>query len=484
MAADQQVTVKFLSDTKGYVRGVKEAEKAQDRLTQSVKETNTEVSVSVDETGALTESFGDLNTAVTATSEGLVDSATGFSGLGAALTSIGTRVTTAVKALSGFQKALIATGIGAALVALGLILVFWEDIAEAIGISTFNLEKFNEQNARELTFLENRLKILEDTGAEQELIDNARIAVLKQEEQAARDLLIARNKAGEAQIRFIEGRKLSEEELDELLQDEFGTLREITQQIELTKAATTAYLNEIDKAIISTVKLVEVTEDLAAANARATEEAIEDEEDEFIPGESAEVIEAKRVAKLLADLNKETQKQIDKDLADSRASDAKASKKTADDEIKLAQDVAAAKDEFAIAGFALAGELAGENAELQLAVDLASAGAGVAVGLINAFQKKSNIVKALTVAAVIANGIAQIASIKSAYAAVGAGGGDSVTPTAPAIDTDPRSNEQFQEQREADTLARRRDNTQVVLVTEDLDRVQNRVAVTESRSSI
>ena len=65
-----------------------------------------------------------------------------------------------------------------------------------------------------------------------------------------------------------------------------------------------------------------------------------------------------------------------------------------------------------------------------------------------------------------------------------AGGGDSVKPTWTAIDTVPRSNGQVQEQREADTLARRRDNTQVVLVTEDLDRVQNRVAVTESRSSI
>ncbi len=486
MAADQQVTVKFLSDTKGYVRGVREAEKAQDKLTQAVKETNTQTELSVDETGALTESFGDLNTAVTQTSEGLIDSATGFSGLGAALTSIGTRVTSAIRALSGFQKALIATGIGAALVALGLILVFWEDIAEAIGVSTFNLEKFNEQNARELTFLENKLKILEDTGAQQELIDNARIAVLAQEIKAAKELLEEREKEVERRNELNRSQGiaiLSLERMDELLEDQFDSVVELEQQVDLATAAMNKYLNEIDDATISTLELVDATDLLAEANARATQDAIEDEEEEFIAGQTQEEKEAARIAKLLVDLDKEAGEQIEKDRQDSRDREAKdiANKSAAD--LQLAKDLAASKDTVIQSSFALASQLAGDSAELNLILDLAQAAAGVAVGIVNSF-KLTPPLSFINAAIVAATGIAQTIAIKKAYSAAGASGGSLPSSVGATTAADGRSRAVFEEGRVSDRSLQANRQSQVVLITEDLDRVQNRVAVTESRSSI
>lgn len=49
-------------------------------------------------------------------------------------------------ALSGFKKALIATGIGALVVALGTAIAYWDDIAKAIGLATEEEEIFAEIN--------------------------------------------------------------------------------------------------------------------------------------------------------------------------------------------------------------------------------------------------------------------------------------------------------------------------------------------------
>jgi len=498
--SDQTVTVKFLSDTKGYVKGVGQATKAQDNLNKELKETNTEQKLVVNQTGQLTDSLGDLGQAATQTGEGLLDAATGTSGLGAAFTAIGTRVTTAVSALSNFSKALIATGIGAALVAITLLFVFWEDIAEAIGLSTFNLEKFNTESERQNTILQKRITILKNLGAEQELIDNAELNRLIAIRDQAAERLKQREKEVESRQalnRALGGQIISTERMNELLEGQFDTVEELTVEFDLADSAVTNYLNTIDTggeegegvdgANVKWQRQVDILAQLKATADDATV-SIEDLIRALSEEVFAETEEDRRRKDAFNDLTRriaEAQKKED----EQRKINNNNLREDARDELARAQELANAKANFATALSSLASELAGENAEAAFAIDIASAIANTAIGITNAFATLIFPANAIQAGATAAIGIAQIASITKAYNSAGVSGGAGGLPSAGASAA-PTQDPALAVSRADRAAQLERDNLnntprgQIVLITEDLDRVQQSVAVTNERSSI
>jgi len=93
--------------------------------------------------------------------------------------------------LSGIQKALIATGIGAFAVAVGLVVAYWEDLvalfddgSKALQDQAKEINKNIELNNIQLTSLENQEKILELQGKSTKAIkeEKKKILILQQEE--------------------------------------------------------------------------------------------------------------------------------------------------------------------------------------------------------------------------------------------------------------------------------------------------------------
>ena len=74
---------------------------------------------------------------------------------------------TFVKSLSGIKKALLATGIGALVVALGIVLAYWDDITDAINGTNKALEKQIKLTEETIALLDGKLDILE---SEQKLL--------------------------------------------------------------------------------------------------------------------------------------------------------------------------------------------------------------------------------------------------------------------------------------------------------------------------
>ncbi len=68
----------------------------------------------------------------------------------------------AVTALRGMSKALIATGIGALVVGVGLLVAYWDDIKDALGGVSSEQEKINELNASNLKLAEDNLSAISD----------------------------------------------------------------------------------------------------------------------------------------------------------------------------------------------------------------------------------------------------------------------------------------------------------------------------------
>lgn len=98
----------------------------------------------------------------------------------------------AKKGGAAIKSALISTGVGALIVALGLIIDNWEAIAEAVGLVNKDIERQNELLSiqagvadAELSYLKTKLKFLKQEGASLEEIENAerQLAVRRFERQ-------------------------------------------------------------------------------------------------------------------------------------------------------------------------------------------------------------------------------------------------------------------------------------------------------------
>lgn len=124
-------------------------------------------------------------------------------------------------ALGGFKTALIGTGIGALVVAVGMLAANWEKVAKFIGLSTTNQNKFNEKqfSGEERVFgLDYRIAEAEGK-TEEELIKIRRQYYKKMLEMAEREYKRLANADKEQKDKLIEIEKKYLEELQKLNDD-------------------------------------------------------------------------------------------------------------------------------------------------------------------------------------------------------------------------------------------------------------------------
>ncbi|MCK4521814.1 MAG: hypothetical protein KAU20_04525, partial [Nanoarchaeota archaeon] len=192
--AEKRVVI-IESKTKG-------AEQSNDALADSYEG----IARSADKADASIDSMSTSNTKATATSKNLGESVRDNGGAIALLDSLtgglASKFRDAAEAtklfnfnLKGVRTALIATGIGALVVALGYVVAHWDDITDAIGITNTGLEKQKRLLEGQQTLLDARLELIsselaleeqvgeiseESLGKQKELLD-AQIVIRKEQ---------------------------------------------------------------------------------------------------------------------------------------------------------------------------------------------------------------------------------------------------------------------------------------------------------------
>jgi len=255
MSKHTEVTVTFLSDTDGYIDGVKQAERATDSLSSSIKDTNSEQQVLVDSNGVLKSSFDDLGGAVTQTSEGILDSTTGFSGLGAATTSIISRMKAATAAMTSFSKAMLATGVGLAIAGIALLITFWDDIQRFIGLASLNLDSFNKATERQNTLANIRLTILRNLGVAEAELSKQRLKDLKLENERALEALRIEQRRfllKKAFLLAVLGEAVGSKALELITKGYSDSIEDLTEAIRLSASEVVKFdreLKEVDNTV-------------------------------------------------------------------------------------------------------------------------------------------------------------------------------------------------------------------------------------------
>ena len=492
MAITEQVDIVLNAKTGRYETQIKSATRATDKLGDSIDD--------VEEASTLgAESITDLGTAAKQTGEAAVDSATGFSGLGAALSSVATRVRAAAAGLSTFTKALIATGVGAALVALGVIVTHWEDISKAIGLSKENLDDFNEATEEQIKLADIRLKIAQNLGETEEQQLQIQLESAIELAGLAEDEVGKLARARERVTRRLTGLFVDQEReiigINAALVQEGFEIETIASNFAVASSEVTRLNRELDE--LRSPPADPAEDDLSALGiptdeqieqAGASEqqlrdqafeifkranEATKEEADSFRVDEfAAEEEQVEDLSELYAKQLADRKKQNDEFNAAKKIAD----KAVADAEVDVADGV-----------FDALSVIAGESLLLQGAIGIAEvivstsrAIAGVTASL--AAVPFGLAALPAAIAAIKLNGVKQaaiIAAVTGAKAIAAGQGGVDITTETPTNQRD-----QFNQSAFSREGGERRFDSQVVLVTEDLNTVQNRVRVTEDRASI
>ena len=135
------VEVQLIAKTDDAVAGVNKVEKAVEKTAKTTKKASKELSGMQQVGGAVL---------------GKLDRVTG--GLASKLVAVGKAAKLSGKAM---KTALISSGIGAAVVAIGLIVEYWDEIGEALGFINKDLEKQVELNKRNLELTSDQLSNLD-----------------------------------------------------------------------------------------------------------------------------------------------------------------------------------------------------------------------------------------------------------------------------------------------------------------------------------
>jgi len=426
-----------------------------------------------------------LGIAAKQTGEAALDSATGVSGLGAAMSAIAGRVRTAITALSGFSKALIATGVGAAVVALGVILAYWEDISEFIQKSVLGMEdltqgtnEYLKQAEKANRVFERQLSISEALGeSEDELLRKRRLNNLAQQDQLEYALEIA--KANEEKL--INNGAETEE-----LQAQFILIEDISEKLAVLETQEELLLITVNQRTAARQAEVQAIIDAQNAARQAAIEAAEFEPEGTSDAENKFKMELEAAEKFLADEEKMFTDSLSRIDAHGERLDKEKAKRKEKDLLRAAKNkedvdnmIAAQEEQNVTDLFGLTQTLAAENQQIQGVLLIGEAIANTALA-ITKVTAQTGVLAPLVIPGILANGAIQVATI-AANMAVSAKGGAGVS----------GGGDQFApgtiEQRNASNfvnLTNDQPQSQVVLVTEDLNTVQNRVQVTEDRASI
>lgn len=172
----------------------KEAQKNVDDLNKKVKDTGR----------SARKASKDLSAGMTAGKEAVraLDRFTG--GLASKLVAVGKAAKLSGKAM---RSALISTGIGALVVALGLVVEYWDEIGEALGFINKDLERQKALNDELLTSVDSQLGLLqkEQKYNEQRGIDNAENLEKQKQILIAKDAILKRS------IKILETQLLQEQ---------------------------------------------------------------------------------------------------------------------------------------------------------------------------------------------------------------------------------------------------------------------------------
>lgn len=451
----EEIFVKYTSDTSNVEKNATKATAALEDMTGSV---------------------ADLGDALKQTGEASIDTATGISGLGGVITGVADKAVKAAKGLSTFSKALLATGIGAAIAGIAALVVYWEDIAEFIGIADDNLRDFNEATDRQISKLEKRLKIETLLGAEQ----GRQLEISKQiAEIEATRVLTELNEA----TALLQKRQYQADRIEGL----FGSAAaveeqaEIVAQLRLDWELATAQVTAYERAISDLDKETPDDEPAGGDPAKSNVLSVSDEfiveplNDPYLDSLSALLHEEARLrTKLAEDTANETTKIYDEATAQQlkATQDAiKAAEKAQRDANRAALEDAALTEEgkrnLLFGTSALLQTVAAENQQIVGAIQVSEAIANTAVAITKVAPNP------FAIAGVVAIGAAQVATIVKQMN---------------VSSTDQANATGFDEvQREPTEIFRqgeRTNTTQPVLVLEDFYNTANRVNVTDNRARI
>jgi len=433
----EEIEVKYTSDTKDYVKDVNKANEATKGFDESITDVD-------GNTTKLDESLGGFGDSLESTTEGAIDAATGFSGMGSAVIATSKSLVVATRSLSAMQKALVATGFGAIVVALGAIVAYWEDIVRWIGLSNDDLEEQERIlvriEAQEKKVSEAQQKRLKDRSVFTQQIANdlkkaqldgkSRLQLLKLEAKLLNDLSLTRFQK-------------TQEERDAL----FLTIEEIKQEIKILENEIIRFENRGQetsetKGILETMIFGQYA----------------DKDELFLETQEAMA----GLARITDEFNQETERKKKISNQNIAASNKELSDQTMQHALFAASGVLkATSDNMALIGALMIGE-----AIANTALALTNIAATAPAPAIPFLQAQAIITGAASVATIAANMGASNAGTVSTIST----GQVPSTPTETAANT---------------TLFRvNPPKAQIVLVTDDLNTVQQRVAVTNDRASL
>jgi len=362
--------------------------------------------------------------------------AIGFKDISEGIGQLGPLLGKAGVAVKGFSKttrvALAATGIGLFIVALGSIVAYWDEISEAIGLSTNEVEKQNTKLEEQLGIQEGIIGVLESEKAlieaqegntievNKKLLDQLQIQIgITEQLIAQKQLQLADEEEQNAQVTFWEKIKLGifsatgaygsfAEQLAESVNPESEKTKELNEQILEQQQR----LNQLKTQYVGVEK--EYTAQVAMANA---EDAV------TVSGIEAKGIATTKLGEITgAVLTQETADLILKASADRDAADAAKAAEEAE-QLRNAQlrevsntlsNLGAVLDEESAAGKALA---------------ISSAIINTYLGVTEALKQKSTlpspfdvIAKVANVATILATGFKAVRAIKSTPTRSASGG--------------------------------------------------------------
>lgn len=172
---------------------------------------------------------------------------------------------TAVKGLKGVKAALVSTGIGALIVAVGLLVTHWEDLMKLVRGTKGDVDAMKKSNEElSKTFesqnfnLEQQTKIMEAQGAEADELIKAKIQLIKTQIKEAQSQLEETRAAYKAIAahtwlgRVLRGEQGDYKELQGLIEEQESALDSMTQKLTGLETDLTAYYerrkNEAKKA--------------------------------------------------------------------------------------------------------------------------------------------------------------------------------------------------------------------------------------------
>ena len=171
-----------------------------------------------------------------------------------------TAVSVATVGMNSFKKALLGTGIGALVVALGTLIAYWDDVSSALGIYNENAEKNKQLLEEQKTAVDNlssaiakqrklaKLNDKDELESEKEILSqlNQQLDKEKQRIKYFEGIINTRRKLTEEQQESYQTALANETKLNDLILDQQLKIKDLEDKINSTTTDTTEQKRKID----------------------------------------------------------------------------------------------------------------------------------------------------------------------------------------------------------------------------------------------